>query len=92
MKKINEVGMYILCQSEVCSNWPNMLAEHHQLTVLRKNLIFHLEKWKRSWLIQMDLALDLKTTASSGDNQTDVCLLYWSAALLKKIQFHHMRF
>ena len=53
-----------------------MLAEHHQLTVLRKNLIFHLEKWKRSWLIQMDLALDLKTTASSGDNQTDVCLLY----------------
>lgn len=64
---------------------PNMPAVHHQLT-MRKILIFHF-KWKRFWLIQIELALDLKTTAHSGNNQTDVCLLNWRIVLLKKTQF-----
>lgn len=40
----------------------------------------------------MDLALDLKNTVSSRDDQTDVCLLSSSAASLRKTQFHHIWF
>lgn len=40
----------------------------------------------------MNLDLDLKTTALSGESQTDVCLIYRSAALLRKRQLYQVWF
>lgn len=62
---------HILYQSKLSSNFPQHASSAPSANCVRKILIFHF-KWKKSWLIQMDLALDLKTTACSGNNQTDV--------------------